>query len=97
MSFNKCIEVEPENADGYAMRANIYLQYKNDYELAVQEYTKAIELETQERMLGLYYTNRGIAYMFNGEPEKAKLDFEKAIEMGNEQAQQFLRQLPKTN
>jgi len=93
-TFDKCIELEPDNASGYSMKANIYLQYLNNYDLAIKEYTKALELETREKQLGLLYTNRGIAHLFNDEPERAKPDLEKAVELGEERAKQFLRQIP---
>ncbi len=62
-----------------------------NFESAINDYTKAIELAPNR---GLYYMGRGNAYLLYGKPEKAKSDLEKAIELGETGAKKLLRRLP---
>lgn len=64
-----------------------------NFESAINDYTKAIELQPDR---GLYYMGCGNAYLLNGELEKAKPDLEKAVELGETRAKKLLRQLPIT-
>ena len=52
--------------------------YQRQYELAVSEYTKAIDLDPS---LTLAYLGRGIVYVMLGESSKANQDFAKACEL----------------
>ena len=51
---------------------------KNNYAAAVGLYTEGIQLAPSQDVL---YSNRGLSYMNLNEPEKAKKDFSKAIEL----------------
>ena len=51
---------------------------KKNYAAAVGLYTEGIQLDPSQDVL---YSNRGLSYMNLNEPEKAKMDFSKAIEL----------------
>ena len=51
---------------------------KKNYSAAVGLYTEGISLDPSQDVL---YSNRGLSYMNLNEPEKAKMDFSKAIEL----------------
>lgn len=51
---------------------------KKNYAAAVGLYTEGISLDPSQDVL---YSNRGLSYMNLNEPEKAKIDFSKAIEL----------------
>ena len=51
---------------------------KKNYAAAVGLYTEGIKLDPSQDVL---YSNRGLSYMNLNEPEKAKMDFSKAIEL----------------
>ena len=51
---------------------------KKNYTAAVGLYTEGIKLDPSQDVL---YSNRGLSYMNLNEPEKAKMDFSKAIEL----------------
>ena len=50
---------------------------KKNYAAAVGLYTEGIQLDPSQDVL---YSNRGLSYLNLNEPEKAKMDFSKAIE-----------------
>ena len=51
---------------------------KKNYAAAVGLYTEGIQLDPSQDVL---YSNRGLSYMNLNQPEKAKMDFSKAIEL----------------
>ena len=51
---------------------------KKNYAAAIGLYTEGIQLDHSQDVL---YSNRGLSYMNLNEPEKAKMDFSKAIEL----------------
>ena len=59
------------------MKGNEEFKKKN-YAAAVGLYTEGISLDPSQDVL---YSNRGLSYMNLNEPEKAKIDFSKAIEL----------------
>ena len=74
----KVPEKEIKDADGYHSRGFSYFA-KNQYDLAVGDFTKAIELDSN--YLVAYY-NRGVAYFDLGQYDVAIVDFTKAMELG---------------
>ena len=71
-------EKEIKDANGYHGRGFSYFA-KNQYDLAVGDFTKAIELDSN--YLVAYY-NRGVAYFDLGQYDVAIVDFTKAMELG---------------
>lgn len=65
------------NSDEYLRRGNESYRL-DDFEDAVANYTKAIELRSD---FSSAYNNRGVAYDALGQDEKAIADYEKAIEL----------------
>ena len=59
-------------------RGMIYLYFKNNFEKAIEDFTKAINLNQREPN---YYINRGWAYQKQGSYKKAYEDYNKAIEL----------------
>ena len=71
--FNKAVELAPNAAYVYSNRGNFYEQDLKDFPKALEDYSRAIDLERGENVLPIYYYNRGIVY------QKLKL-YGKAIE-----------------
>jgi tetratricopeptide (TPR) repeat protein len=65
------------DATAYYNRGNAYAD-KRDYDQAIQDFTKAIELNPRN---GVVYYNRGVAYGEKGQDDQAIQDFTKAIEL----------------
>lgn len=70
--------IELKGADGYHGRGFSYFA-KNQYELAITDFSKAIELDSNYMVA---YYNRGVAYFDLGQNERAITDFTKAMELG---------------
>ena len=75
-------ECSTDPSETYFVRGNVHL-YRSDYDLALVDYDKAIELDPE---YATAYNNRGIAYRHLGEYEKALADYGKAIELDPEYA-----------
>jgi len=81
--YTKAIEREPENSDLYILRGNIYSHF-GQYEKAIEDYSKAIDLSQNMEDIYVIYYNRGYAYDSKGEYDKAIEDFTKAIDINPE-------------
>ncbi len=66
-------------------RGTSYLS-KSDYERAIVDYDKAIQLNPQN---AFNYSNRGYAYYTEGEKDRAFADFDKAIQLGHQDAMAY--------
>lgn len=75
-SYNKAIELNPEDSDVYNSRAAVYL-WKGDYDLSINDCNKAIQLDPNDYMP---FANLGEAYI-------EKEDYNKAIEFYNKTLQ----------
>lgn len=60
---------------GHTNRGVMYAQ-KKEYDKAVEEFTKAIELQPKDPK---NYRNRGLTYRLMGETKKSQADYAKAI------------------
>lgn len=69
-------------ANAYINRGDDYFK-KEQYDLAIADYTKAIEIDPKDASA---YTNRGNNYIKNGEYDLAIADYTKAIEIGPKNA-----------
>ncbi|MGP1383810.1 MAG: tetratricopeptide repeat protein, partial [Thainema sp.] len=67
----------------YYFRGNVYAIYNQDYEKALLDYDKAIEINSDH---ALTYNNRGLTYSNLEQYEKAIADYEKAIQLDPEYA-----------
>ncbi|WP_321517770.1 tetratricopeptide repeat protein [uncultured Bacteroides sp.] len=75
--LSKIIEKNPEDADAYFDRGNIYLTLER-YDKVITNYNKVIELEPN---LAPAYNNRGNVFYYQKLYDKAILDYTKAIEL----------------
>jgi tetratricopeptide (TPR) repeat protein len=75
--LGKKIKSDSQNPENYLNRGIAYGK-KGEYELAIKDYTKVIELK---RDYAEAYYNRGVAYVNKGEYELAIKDYTKAIEL----------------
>ena len=71
-AYTKRLELNNQDAAGYALRGDAYLK-KGDYELAAGDLSTAIEREKPNLSAELFYA-RGLAYLKEGEHEAASRD-----------------------
>ena len=77
--------MNPKNSSYYYNRGNTYSNLK-DYEKAVNDYNRAIELNPNNAS---YYNNRGIGYYSLKDYEKAINDYSRAIELNPNNASYY--------
>lgn len=68
-------KLNPDASEGYTLEAEV-MQKLNQWDASIKSFNRAIELEDDNARL---YNMRGYSYMSNDEPEKARVDFERAI------------------
>lgn len=85
--FGKAIALDPGHSGAIFSQGVSYGQLGN-HTRAVDNIGRAIAMEPQN---GLYYYGRGRTYLLAGEKEKAVLDFRKAADLGDEDAQAYLK------
>ena len=76
-SFDKAIELNPNNSLAYIAKGNIK-DYLGQYEEAIKDYDKAIELDPNNSVT---YNSRGNAKNYLGKDFEAIKDYDKAIEL----------------
>jgi tetratricopeptide (TPR) repeat protein len=76
--YEKAISEDPRNAGAHVNRASLSID--DDPDLAIEECTKAIELDPN---LGEAYINRGLARDKKRQPAEALVDFKKAVELNS--------------
>jgi tetratricopeptide (TPR) repeat protein len=82
------LEIEPDAAIAYYLKAFAYTKSGGDINEAIRNYSKAIELDPNEK---LAYYNRGAMYFRNEEYEESLNDMNKAIEIDPEMAEAYLK------
>jgi len=90
--FQKAITLDPHRSDAYFEQGISYGQLSN-FSKAVELINKAIEIDPRN---GLYYYGRARVYLLADEKEKAIEDFKKAAELDDEDAQNYLNTIAKT-
>jgi len=83
--YDKYVELNPSNPEGYTERGIIYGKSK-DYNRAVDNFVKAIYYDPQYARA---YNGRGSTYAIKKEYEKGLEDFNKAIELNPNYAQPY--------
>jgi len=83
--YDRYVELNPSNPEGYTERGIIYGKSK-DYTRAVDNFVKAIYYDPQYARA---YNGRGSTYARKKEYEKGLLDFNKAIELNPNYAQPY--------
>jgi tetratricopeptide (TPR) repeat protein len=90
--FQKVISLDPQRSDAYFEQGVSYGQLENFFK-AIALINKAIEMEPHN---GLYYYGRARVYLLADEKEKAIEDFKKAADLDDEDAQNYLNSIAKT-
>ena len=90
--FQKAISLDPQRSDAYFEQGVSYGQLENFFK-AIALIDKAIEMKPHS---GLYYYGRARVYLLADEKEKAMEDFKKAAELDDEDAQNYLNTIART-
>jgi tetratricopeptide (TPR) repeat protein len=90
--FQKVISLDPQRSDAYFGQGVSYGQLQN-FSIAIALINRAIEMNPHN---GLYYYGRARVYLLADEKEKAMADFKKAAELDDEDAQNYLNTIAKT-
>jgi len=90
--FQKAISLNPHRSDAYFEQGISYGQLSN-FSKAVELINKAIEMDPDN---GLYYYGRARVYLLADEKEKSLKDFKTAAELDDEDAQNYLNTIAKT-
>lgn len=86
-NYSKAIRINPNYAQAYNGRALCYDQGLKDFEHALSDYNKSIELDGQS---ATYYFNRGAFLFENNQKKKALIDLKKADSLGYPQAKEYI-------
>jgi len=90
--FQKAISLDPQRSDAYFEQGVSYGQLEIFFK-AIALINKAIEMNPHN---GLYYYGRARVYLLADEKEEALEDFKKAAELDDEDAQNYLNTIAKT-
>lgn len=74
--YEKIIAIDPKFESAWHNKGYVYLVYKQDYKLAIEYFTKAIEIKST--YVGAYH-NRALAWLKLGDIQRAKDDFNAAL------------------
>ena len=91
--FSKSLEMTPRSDkdmqfDNYYSRGNAWLAGEK-YAEAIDDFSKAIQLRPKHKDIEYLYDNRAWAHQKNGQPEKAIVDFRKALEIDTQFARAY--------
>lgn len=89
--FTKAIALNPSHSGAWFSRGVSYGQL-GLYPQAIESIDRAIAMEPQN---GLYYYGRARVVLLSGDREKARGDFRRAADLGDEDAQRYLKKNPK--
>ena len=90
--FQKAISLDPQRSDAYFGQGVSYGQLEEFFK-AIALIDKAIEMDPQN---GLYYYGRARVYLLAGNQDKAMEDFKKAAGLNDEDAQNYLNTIART-
>ena len=76
--YRQVLDLKPENADAWHNLGYIELYYYQDYDRAIEFFTKAIESDAQYISA---YANRGCAYEMKGDLKNARADYNAALSL----------------
>jgi tetratricopeptide (TPR) repeat protein len=75
--YNRAIAMDSTNASFYSARGNIKSIYLNDIDGALEDYRKAIGLDS---LCGMVYSNIGVLFAETGKKQEAMFYYQQAIE-----------------
>jgi len=81
-NFSEVLKINPKSANAYRHRGSIYLQ-RRQYDQAVSDYTKALEIESRGGAAPDAYYHRAEAYRRKGQYDEAISDYTRAFEIGS--------------
>jgi len=98
-SLTKMIERNPTDAEAYWRRGEVYRRFYHDcmedvYDLAISDYSKAIELKAD---FAKAYYGRAVAYYHKREYDKSWQDVHKAEALGHKIDSKFLNKLKRAS
>ena len=76
--YDKAIALDPRCVIAYINRGIAYYR-KDQYDVAIEDFTKAIENEAPAAKLGVPYINRGHCWFMKRETERALADYNRSI------------------
>jgi tetratricopeptide (TPR) repeat protein len=79
--FNESVNLDPSDATRYYDRGQFYENYLNDLNLALKDYSKAIELNAEE---AYYYLARSIVFYQTSDVKSQMKDLDQAIKLDPE-------------
>jgi tetratricopeptide (TPR) repeat protein len=77
--YTKCLKLDPKDGMVYTCRANA-LYEKGDYDRAIDDYTKAVELNKSMYFLIHSYTGRGRCWYKKGQYRQAIINYDRALQ-----------------
>jgi tetratricopeptide (TPR) repeat protein len=93
--FDRAIQLEPQNPDYYWERGKSYHNQcfylrKGKFDCAIADFDRCIRLVPEN---AAYYFSRGLSYKLKGDHRAARVDFQRAADIGHEQAKEELSKL----
>ena len=85
--FQKAIALNPNFSGAYFSQGVSFGQL-GEYQKAIAQINRALKMEPQN---GMYYYGRARVYLLSGDKVKAMEDFRKAADLGDEDAQGYLK------
>ena len=79
-SFNEAISINPNDPFAYLNRAEI-CNKKEQFDHAIEDCTKAIEIDPKFSLVSNAYKERGMAYFYKGFKANAVIDLEQALKL----------------
>lgn len=79
--YTRAIILDPSYPDVYYSRGVLYWREFGQYDRAIRDLTQALELDPAQAEA---YFNRAFAYKLQGEQDKAIADFERYLEVGQD-------------
>ena len=83
--YTQAIQLNPKNADYYAIRGGIY-SFLKEYKQAIDDYTQAIKIDHKK---AIYYDFRGLAYLQLKDYKQAIADYTQAIQLDPKNANYY--------
>lgn len=87
--LNKADSLEPDNAMILNERGLTKFNFQQDVEGAIRDFTRSIELTTDQKLKENRYNNRGLCYLALGDIESACKDFNRSGEEGVSYMKQY--------
>jgi tetratricopeptide (TPR) repeat protein len=84
--YNLLVQLDPNDAKSYSLRANFKYQYLDDYDGAIADINQALRISPNEQK---YFHARAIHKWQSGSFKSAIIDFDKAVELAENKIDNF--------